>query len=125
MQNKEVRGITMLHTRIFGNKIYVDVEILVDGLYTLEKAHNIAEDSDNWLKGSIEYENEKFQHLGSVVTNNGYSDRATTEIDASVKLVFMHVVRKILLLKLHLQIWKLRSANGWLMTDSNLIKSNF
>ena len=28
-------------------------------------------DSENWLKGSIEYENEKIQHLGSVVTNNG------------------------------------------------------
>lgn len=42
-------------------------------------------DSDNWLKASIEYENEIFQHLGSVVTNNGYSDWATTEIDASVK----------------------------------------
>nr|WP_305139072.1 DUF1349 domain-containing protein [uncultured Schaedlerella sp.] len=42
-------------------------------------------DSENWLKGSIEYENDEFQHLGSVVTNNGYSDWATTEIDASVK----------------------------------------
>ena len=31
-------------------------------------------DSENWLKGSIEYENDYFQHLGSVVTNNGYSD---------------------------------------------------
>ena len=30
-------------------------------------------DSENWLKGSIEYENDEFQHLGSVVTNNGYS----------------------------------------------------
>ncbi len=29
-------------------------------------------DSENWLKGSIEYENETFQHLGSVVTNHGY-----------------------------------------------------
>ena len=37
-------------------------------------------DSENWLKGSIEYENKKFQHLGSVVTNYGYSDWATTEI---------------------------------------------
>lgn len=37
-------------------------------------------DSENWLKGSIEYENEEFQHLGSVVTNNGYSDWATTAI---------------------------------------------
>ena len=42
-------------------------------------------DSENWLKGSIEYENEEFQHLGSVVTNNGYSDWATTEIDAKIK----------------------------------------
>ena len=42
-------------------------------------------DSENWLKASIEYENDKFQHLGSVVTNHGYSDWATTEIDASVK----------------------------------------
>ena len=31
-------------------------------------------DSDNWLKGSIEYENERFAQLGSVVTNLGYSD---------------------------------------------------
>ena len=31
-------------------------------------------DSENWLKASIEYENEEFQHLGSVVTNLGYSD---------------------------------------------------
>ena len=42
-------------------------------------------DSENWLKASIEYENQSFQHLGSVVTNNGYSDWATTEISANVK----------------------------------------
>ena len=42
-------------------------------------------DSENWLKGSIEYENEEFQHLGSVVTNHGFSDWSTTEIDASIK----------------------------------------
>ena len=42
-------------------------------------------DSENWLKGSIEYENEEYQHLGSVVTNNGYSDWATTVIGADVK----------------------------------------
>ena len=44
-------------------------------------------DSENWLKASIEYENHSFQHLGSVVTNNGYSDWATTEIHANVKSV--------------------------------------
>ena len=45
-------------------------------------------DSENWLKASVEYENETYQHLGSVVTNGGYSDWATTVIDASVKSVF-------------------------------------
>lgn len=43
MQNKEVLGIDKLKTRIFGNKIYVDAEILLDGSYTLQTAHNIAE----------------------------------------------------------------------------------
>ena len=51
-------------------------------------------DSDNWLKASIEYENGQFQHLGSVVTNNGYSDWATTVIDASVKSMWYRFSRR-------------------------------
>ncbi len=51
-------------------------------------------DSENWIKGSIEYENEKFQHLGSVVTNNGYSDWATTEISASIKEMWYRLSRR-------------------------------
>ena len=51
-------------------------------------------DSENWLKGSIEYENDRFQHLGSVVTNNGYSDWATTEIDASIKSMWYRLSRR-------------------------------
>ncbi len=43
IENENVLGIDMLQTRIFGNKIYVDVEILVDGSYTLQEAHDIAE----------------------------------------------------------------------------------
>lgn len=50
--------------------------------------------SDNWLKASIEYENEHFQHLGSVVTNHGYSDWATTAIDASVKEMWYRLSRR-------------------------------
>lgn len=42
-------------------------------------------DSENWLKGSVEYENDQFQHLGSVVTNHGYSDWATTAISGRCK----------------------------------------
>ena len=51
-------------------------------------------DSENWLKASTEYENERFQHLGSVVTNHGYSDWATTEIDASVKSMWYRLSRR-------------------------------
>lgn len=51
-------------------------------------------DSENWLKASIEYENERFQHLGSVVTNNGYSDWATTEIDAGIKSMWYRLSRR-------------------------------
>lgn len=51
-------------------------------------------DSENWLKGSIEYENETFQHLGSVVTNQGYSDWATTEIPASIKSMWYRFSRR-------------------------------
>ena len=51
-------------------------------------------DSDNWLKASIEFENDEFQHLGSVVTNNGYSDWATTEIDASIKNMWYRFSRR-------------------------------
>lgn len=50
--------------------------------------------SENWLKCSIEYENERLQHLGSVVTNQGYSDWATTEISADVKTMWYRLSRR-------------------------------
>ena len=33
----------MLRTRVFGNKIYVDIEIKADGNVTLREAHSTAE----------------------------------------------------------------------------------
>lgn len=51
-------------------------------------------DSENWLKGSVEYENDAFQHLGSVVTNHGYSDWATTAIPAQVKTMWYRFSRR-------------------------------
>lgn len=39
--------------------------------------------SDNWFKASIEFETEDFSRLGSVVTNHGYSDWATTDISTT------------------------------------------
>ena len=51
-------------------------------------------DSENWLKASVEYENNSFQRLGSVVTNHGYSDWATTDIPADIKSVWYRLSRR-------------------------------
>ena len=40
---KEVIDIDLLKTRLFGNKIYVDLEIQLDEKLTLKKAHETAE----------------------------------------------------------------------------------
>ena len=41
--HKDVLGVDLLQTRVFGNKIYVDVEIEVNASYSLRDAHHIAE----------------------------------------------------------------------------------
>lgn len=59
MENEDVIGIDLLQTRIFGNKIYVDVEIRADESYTLRQAHNIAENVHN----NIERNFPKVKHI--------------------------------------------------------------
>lgn len=59
MENENVIGIDMLQTRIFGNKIYVDVEIQVNGQYTLQEAHGIAET----VHDDIEHHFPKVKHI--------------------------------------------------------------
>lgn len=43
LKQQGVMGITLLQTRMFGSKIYVDVEIEADGNLTLYESHEIAE----------------------------------------------------------------------------------
>lgn len=38
-----VLGVDMLRTRMFGNKVYIDLEISVDGNQSLREAHDVAE----------------------------------------------------------------------------------
>lgn len=59
MKNREVIGIDSLHTRIFGNRMYVDIEIAVDGSYTLKRAHEIAEE----VHEDIERNFQKIKHI--------------------------------------------------------------
>ena len=56
--------------------------------------YGFQKNSENWLKASVEYENEEYQRLGSVVTNHGYSDWATTDIDASIKTMWYRLSRR-------------------------------
>ena len=59
MKNQNVRGIDLLKTRKFGNKIYVDMEIQADGSITLQEAHDIAER----VHDQIEMEFPKVKHI--------------------------------------------------------------
>jgi len=54
----------------------------------------IYQDSDNWFKASIEYENKHIARLGSVVTNLGYSDWATTDISAELRTMWYRLSRR-------------------------------
>ena len=51
-------------------------------------------DNENWVKVSVEYENETFARLGSVVTNLGFSDWATTDIPAGISEMWYRISRR-------------------------------
>lgn len=57
--HEDVLGIDLLQSRIFGNKIYVDLEIAVNASYTLERAHDIAEQ----VHADIEQNFPKVKHV--------------------------------------------------------------
>jgi regulation of enolase protein 1 (concanavalin A-like superfamily) len=52
------------------------------------------QDSENWVKSSIEFENQQFARLGSVVTNLGFSDWATTDIPAEIHSMWYRLSRR-------------------------------
>ena len=59
LSQKGVLGVDLLQTRVFGNKIYVDIEIRVDGDKTLREAHGIAEE----VHDAIERNFPKVKHI--------------------------------------------------------------
>ncbi len=48
-----VLGVDLLRTRVFGNKIYVDIEIRADGDGSLREAHGIAERVHDSIEGNF------------------------------------------------------------------------
>ena len=50
---KGVRGIDLLQTRLFGSKMYVDIEIAADGNISLFDAHDIAENVHHTIENKF------------------------------------------------------------------------
>ena len=80
MKNENVVGIDLLQTRVFGNKIYVDVEIRLDETYTLRQSHGIAEEVHN----QIEQNFSKVKHI-MVHVNPADVSEMKTEQEQGVK----------------------------------------
>lgn len=54
LKEKGVEGIDTLRTRMFGNRVYVDLEIQADGNLTLNESHEIAERVHNRVEQCFE-----------------------------------------------------------------------
>lgn len=59
LEQKGVLSVDLIQTRVFGNKIYVDIEICADGNKTLAEGHEIAER----VHDSIEKNFSKVKHI--------------------------------------------------------------
>lgn len=58
-EQEDVLGVDLIQTRVFGNRIYVDIEICADGNITLAQSHEIAHRVHN----AIEENFEKVKHI--------------------------------------------------------------
>lgn len=64
-----VVNIDEIKTRLFGNKIYVDVEISVDGNITLNEAHDIAQNVHDVIEHQFEHVKHCMVHVNPDKTN--------------------------------------------------------
>ena len=51
-------------------------------------------DSENWCKAAVEYGNKDYSQLGSVLTNLGFSDWATSDIPSDIKKMWYRLSRR-------------------------------
>ena len=58
-KNKDVKEIDLLRTRLFGSKVYIDLEICLDENLTLREAHDIAET----IHDKLEKKYDKVKHV--------------------------------------------------------------
>lgn len=70
LKNENVIEIDLLKTRIFGNKIYVDVEIQADASHTLLEAHHIAETVHNDIEQNFPKVKHIMVHVNPYISKN-------------------------------------------------------
>lgn len=70
LRNENVIEIDLLKTRIFGNKIYVDIEIQADASRTLLEAHHIAETVHNAIEQNFPKVKHIMVHVNPYISQN-------------------------------------------------------
>ena len=63
---KGVKGIDLLQTRLFGSKMYVDIEISADGEIPLDEAHDIAENVHHTIENKFKNVKHCMVHVNPV-----------------------------------------------------------
>ena len=70
LNEEGVLGIDLLNTRMFGSKIYVDVEISADASLPLEKAHSIAENVHDAIERNFDNVKHCMVHVNPAHNND-------------------------------------------------------
>jgi len=70
LEQKSVVGIDLLRTRLFGDRIYMEVEICADGTYTLQEAHEIAHSVHDAIEGTFDKVKHCTVHVNPACVNN-------------------------------------------------------
>lgn len=65
----EVLSLDLLKTRMFGNKVYIDLEIGVDGNLTLKKAHDIADKVHDGVEENFKNVKHIMIHINPKITS--------------------------------------------------------
>lgn len=63
LRHPDVMGVDLLHTRLFGDKIYIDIEISVDGAASLYESHDIAHRVHDAIEGEFPHVKHCMVHL--------------------------------------------------------------
>lgn len=68
LAQESVEGIDLLKTRLFGDKIYVDVEIRTDGSISLDEAHNTAQNVHDAIEKDFPKVKHCMVHVNPIIT---------------------------------------------------------